>query len=274
MGIESGCSWEDVMRRGTVVIAAAAVVVAVAAVIVVTVLSDGSPPSGPGPAAARTQVHVTAPQTRMPGETFRVRGRATVEDASMKGVTVHLQRQDESGAWGDVGEVPTERQGYYAFPEVTLDQFEGTSTFRTYVDPGLTAQPVYSQPVQVRYVPQTVRVEVQPRMIAPGVDPEPMAQAAGRAVVTITPARSMRPIDVYVRAAGSQDPWQPMTSLTTDESGQAYFRAWSAQEYRAAAPAWHGVAEATSLSAALADTPAAAPTFVDEFDTFDPAKWV
>ncbi|MDF1602313.1 glycoside hydrolase family 16 protein [Nocardioides sp. YIM 152315] len=262
------------MHRSIVVTAASAVVVAVAVVSVVTVVWEGNPRPGPGPEAAHTQVRVSAPQTRMPGETFRVRGVASVEGASFTGLPVGLQRQDATGAWSDVGEVDTVHHGHYAFPEVTLDQFDGTSTFRTYVDPGLTDEPVYSDPVQVRYVPQTVRIEVQPRLIAPGVDPEALSVAAARAVVTVSPARAERPIDVYVRAAGSQDAWQPMTSLTTDDSGQAYFRAWGAQEYRAVAHAWHGVAEATSLSAELADTPAGAPTFVDEFDTFDPAKWV
>ncbi|MFC7495122.1 MULTISPECIES: glycoside hydrolase family 16 protein [unclassified Nocardioides] len=262
------------MQRWIVVIAAAAVVVAAAVLSVVTIVADGSPPTGAGPEATHTQVRVAVPQTRMPGEVFRVRGVASVEGASLSGLTVHLQRQDETGAWSDVGEVQTGPQGRYAFPEATLDEFGGTSTFRTYVDPGLSAEPVNSSSVQVRFVPQTVRIDVQPRLIAPGVDPEPLSVAAARALVTVTPARANRPIDVYVRAAGTQDAWQPMTSLKTDDSGQAFFRAWGAQEFRAVAPAWHGVAEAASLSAGLADTPAAVPTFVDEFDAFDPAKWV
>lgn len=262
------------MRVGIVVSAAAAVVVAATAVSVVTVVDDEAPPKGPGPAATRTGVRMDVPETRMPGEPFRVRGRASIEGAALAGLPVHLQRQDESGSWADVGSTETRHHGTYAFPELTLDQVDGTSTFRTYVDPGALDEPVVSRTSEVQLVPQTVGVMVQPRLIDPGRRPAPISAAAARGVVTMTPARAGRPVEVYQRPAGSQEAWQPLVSLETDDEGRAYFTAWEATEYKAVAPAWRGVAEETSLAGGLAGTPAQVPTFVDEFDTFDPAKWV
>lgn len=263
------------MRTWIVVVAAAAVVVSAAVVSVVTVVSDEAPPTGTGAAATWTGVQMRAPETRMPGEPFRIRGRASVEGASLAGLAVHLQRQEEaSGEWVEVGSTDTRHHGTYAFPALTLDEVEGTSTFRTYVDPGALEDPVVSEPREVRLVPQTVGVLVQPRLIDPGVRPAPMYAAAARGVVTVTPARAGRPVEVYQRPAGSQEAWQPWESVETDAEGHAYFRAWESAEYKAVVPAWRGVAEVTSLAGGLAGTPAQVPTFVDEFDTFDPAKWV
>ncbi len=262
------------MRQRVVVAAATAVVLAAVAVSAVTLLTEGSPPAGVGSEATRTGVQMDAPRTRMPGEPFRIRGSASIKGASLAGLPVYLQRQDETGAWGDIGSVETRGHGEYAFPSLTLDQVEGTSTFRTYVDGGTLADPIYSDPLEVRLVPQTVRVQVQPRMIDPGASPAPIAAAAARGVVVVTPARAGRPIELLQRPAGSQEAWQPLTSLETDDEGRAYFRAWSATEYQAVAAAWRGVEEATSLASGLAGTPADTPTFVDEFDTFDATKWV
>jgi beta-glucanase (GH16 family) len=262
------------MRRWIVVAAAAAVVIAAIAVCIVTVLSDGAPPRGDGPSATRTGVHMDAPQTRMPGEPFRVRGRATIKGALLDGLPVHLQRQDESGGWTEVGTTDTRHHGAYAFPALTLDQLDGTATLRTYVDPGALDDPVFSTAREVRLVPQTIGVLVQPRLIDPGLHPAPLSAAAARGVVTLTPARAGRSIEVYQRPAASQEAWQPLTTLETDTEGRAYFRAWATTEYKAVAPAWRGVTEVTSLAAGLAGTPSQEPTFVDEFGAFDPTKWV
>lgn len=262
------------MRVWIVVVAAAAVVVAAAVVSVVTVVTDDVPSAGSGAAASRTGVHMKAPETRMPGESFRIRGRATIEGAALSGLPVHLQRQDPSGEWLEVGSTKTRHHGTYAFPPLTLEEVEGTSTFRTYVDPGALDDPVVSDAREVRLVPQTVGVLVQPRLIDPGLRPAPIAAAAARGVVTMTPPRAGRPVEVYQRPAGSQEEWQPLESLETDAEGHAYFRAWENAEYKAVAPAWKGVSEETSLAAGLAGTPAQTPTFVDEFDAFDPATWV
>ena len=168
------------MRRGIVLACAAAVVLAAIAVSVVTILSDSAPPRGGGAAATTTGVRIEAPQTRMPGEPLRLRGRASIEGASLAGLPVHLQRQDDSGEWSDVGSTDTRHHGTYAFPPLTLDQLGGTSTFRAYVDPGALDDPVFSEPREVRLVPQTIGVIVQPRMIDPGTRPAALSAAAAR----------------------------------------------------------------------------------------------